>query len=275
MSSLTLPAAPVVTPAPTTREEILAGRPRPAWGGLNRTLLGLEVRRLLRNRRSLFVTIALPTLMYLMITQGLDASEKVGRGTVGGLLMVSMGLWGAGACTATVGAAVGLERAVGWSRQLRLTPLSPVAYVVAKTLAGMAGGLAGVLAVTGCGIARHDGTPLQVILPAMLVVWLGAAVFAAFGLFVGYLMPTDNAMQLVSLGMTAFCFLGGLFTPMSDDSFWGHVARFTPMWGLRRLAMSPFGDGQFTWLAVANVAAWFVIFVGGAAWLMARDTDRV
>jgi hypothetical protein len=41
------------------------------------------------------------------------------------------------AATATGGAVVSIERAAGWSRQLRVTPLSPAAYVLIKMLTSL------------------------------------------------------------------------------------------------------------------------------------------
>lgn len=255
--------------------ERLGRSTRPRLGGLNGTLLRLEIRRLLRNPRTLLTTVGLPIFLYLMIASPIPADEPYGRANVGLLVLVGLAMWGACASTATVGAGVAVERAAGWSRQLRLTPLTSVAYVASKTIAGMLNGAIAIIACYLVAWARGTHMPLGVTVASAVIVLLGSGIFAAFGLLVGYLLPTVNAMQVVSLGMTAFCFLGGLFTPINDDSFWGHVSRFTPMWGARKLALSPFGAGDFGWLPVTNVVFWAALFIGGAAWRMSRDTARV
>ena len=56
--------------------------------------------------------------------------------------------------TAGAGAAVALERALGWSRQLRLTPLNPAAYVVAKVIVAMVTGAVAIAVVFAAGLAR-------------------------------------------------------------------------------------------------------------------------
>jgi ABC-2 type transport system permease protein len=48
---------------------------------------------------------------------------------------------------------VSIERAAGWSRQLRLTPLTPAAYIALKTLTAMVLGLASVIVVLAAGRA--------------------------------------------------------------------------------------------------------------------------
>ena len=49
-----------------------------------------------------------------------------------------------------------------------------------------------------------------------LVAWLGSLVFAAFGLFMGYLLPTENVMQILGLALLLLAFAGGLFVPLSQ-----------------------------------------------------------
>ena len=47
-----------------------------------------------------------------------------------------------------------------------------------------------------------------------LVAWLGALVFAAFGLFAGYLLPSENVMQILGPVLAILAFAGGLFVPL-------------------------------------------------------------
>lgn len=68
--------------------------------------------------------------------------------------------------------------------------------------------------------------------------------------------------------------LGGVFMPV-QDGLMGTISQFTPMWGIHQLVLAPFGNGDFSWTAVANLARWLVAFTGAAAWLMGRDTQRV
>ena len=123
-------------------------RTAPRLGGFNRTLLGLELRRTLRNRRTVVFTLLLPTGLFLAFSGSSSGGDQtVGAGNVAAYVMVSMALYGAALTTASAGSSVALERSLGWSRQLRLTPLSPVAYVAVKATCALALGAVAVTAV--------------------------------------------------------------------------------------------------------------------------------
>jgi len=177
-------------------------RQPPALGGLNPTVLGLEIRRLLRNRRTMIFALIAPSLFFLLF--GLNkayAHESAGHSNVSAFILVSMALYGAVLATTAGGAMVSIERAAGWSRQLRLTPLSPTAYIMIKMLTAMVLGLTSVIAVYIVGIISRVPKMmpgygyLWIVTP--LCVWVGSLVFAAFGLFLGYLLPTENVMQFL------------------------------------------------------------------------------
>ncbi len=100
--------------------------------------------------------------------------------------------------------------------------------------------------------------------------------FAAFGLFMGYLLPSENVMQILGPALALLSFAGGLFVPLDQMSdVFASIAKFTPAYGVGVLARAPFGhDGSLT-LAVVNVVAWTAVFVAGSAWRMSKDTQRV
>ena len=104
-----------------------AERRVPPMGGLNPTLLRIELLRVLRNRRTMIFTLVMPAVFYLIfgVSQSY-ADQDAGRGNVAAYIMISMAAYGAMIASTGGGAMVATERAQGWSRQLRLTPLSPV-----------------------------------------------------------------------------------------------------------------------------------------------------
>ncbi|WP_176747043.1 MULTISPECIES: ABC transporter permease [Actinomyces] len=238
-------------------------------------LLSLEVRRRLRNRRSVIFSIVLPVAFFLMFTTTDYSAMPYGNGNVVANMMIGMALYGALMTTTGAGAAVSTERASGWSRQLRLTPLKPIAYITAKAIVGMLISALAIGAVYACGPVRHAQMPAKVWIFSALIIWLGSLVFVAFGLFVGYLLPSDNAMQVVGPLMALLAFLGGMFIPLTPGSTMDRIGSFTPMYGLHNLALWPMGAESFSWWWVVNVLSWLAVFLGGAAWKMGRDTARV
>ena len=253
----------------------LSSRTTPPLGGLSLPLLSLEVRRRLRNRRSVIFSIVLPVAFFLMFTTTDYSATPYGNGNIVANMMIGMALYGALMTTTGAGAAVSTERASGWSRQLRLTPLKPIAYITAKAIVGMLISALAIGAVYACGPVRHAQMPATAWISSALIIWLGSLVFVAFGLFVGYLLPSDNAMQVVGPLMALLAFLGGMFIPLTPGSTMDRIGSFTPMYGLHNLALWPMGGKTFSWWWMANVLTWLAIFLGGAAWRMGRDTARV
>ena len=116
------------------------------------------------------------------------------------------------------GAAVSIERAAGWSRQLRLTPLHPVSYISLKAIAAMTTGLVSVVVtnIVGGWPSGPDAVDRWILAAALC--WVCSIVFAAFGLFMGYLLPSENAMQMLGPALAIMAFLGGLFVPVDHGS---------------------------------------------------------
>jgi ABC-2 type transport system permease protein len=254
---------------PTTRRV-------PPMGGFNLTMIRIELRRMLRNRRTIIFALVFPTAMFFVFGSGDQGAEKVGDGNVSAYVMVSMALYGGALIAASTGAGVAVERALGWSRQLRLTPLNPAVYIVIKALVALVMGAVAIAAVNVVGALK--GTPQM---PTDTWIWCGlltlacVMTFAALGVFVGYIVPGENAMQILGPGLALLSFLGGLFIPLDQYSeVVRNIAYWTPMYGVAQVARAPLTH-ELPWYAVVNALGWLAIFVAGAAWRMSKDTARV
>lgn len=272
----------------TTPTIDLGARPLPAFGGLNPTVLGIELRRVLRNRRTMIFTLIFPVVMFLFISSQIGGrDDSMGRGVlanVGAYIMVSMAVYGAIMATTAAGASVSIERASGWSRQMRLTPLNPVAYIVMKMVTALVVGILATVVTFAVGALTHKAhIPLvSTWLACGVVIVGGSLVFAAFGLFMGYLLPAENAMQFLGPILAVLSIFGGIFSgPIDPGSAYGRIAALTPIYGLGQIAHWPLtlttsgthDAFQVSWLV--NLAAWTVIFVAGAVWRFRKDTARV
>src|SRR3954454_21130945 len=137
----------------------LTGRQTPPMGGFSLTVLRIELRRMFRNRRTIIFTLVMPVLLYLIIgANDSYGDEKAGTGNVSAYILISMAAYGDVLATTSGGAMVANERALGWSRQLRLTPLSPVACIAVKAIVAMMLGLGSVAAVNVVGVLNGKAT---------------------------------------------------------------------------------------------------------------------
>lgn len=171
---------------------------------------------------------------------------------------------------------VSVERALGWSRQLRITPLSPVAYISIKMITSLILGLASVAAVYAAGaLTQKPSMPAFTWAITGASVWLGSIVFSAFGLFVGYLLPSENVMQILGFAIMLLSFGGGLFLPLNH---FPHALRtlttYTPLYGINQMVHFPLTGGAFDIAWLANTLAWLALFTAGAAWRFKSDTAR-
>lgn len=257
-------------------------RTAPMLGGFNLEFLLIEFKRRLRNRRTLIFTIVMPVALFLIVGLPLKAipltSTPIAAGgpSVAAYIMISMAVYGAMVASTAAGGAVAIERASGWSRQLRLTPLNPVAYIAMKVISALVLGLISVVATFLAGAIVGVTISVETMVIAGLVAWLGSLVFTALGLFIGYLVPTDNVMQFLGPLLAILALFGGLFTPLNNfPEVVQNIAKFTPVYGLGELARAPLTGQVFDAAALLNIVAWIIIFGVGAALAFRRDTKRV
>ncbi|GGO86523.1 ABC transporter [Nocardioides phosphati] len=254
---------------PTTRRV-------PPLGGFNLTLLRIELLRMLRNRRTVMFTLVLPAALALSFGNQKGADQTIGSGNLAAYLLVSMALYGAALTAAATGSMVAMERALGWSRQLRLTPLHPIAYILTKALVALSMGALAIASVNVVGLLMGKASmPAHIWVASALLALVCTMTFAALGVFVGYIVPGENAMQILGPGLALLSFLGGLFVPLSQFAdVVRHIAWWTPMYGVAEIVRAPLTH-ELPWYAVVNAIAWLALFVAGAAWRMSKDTARV
>jgi ABC-2 type transport system permease protein len=268
-------------PAPIDRVSL--ERRVPPFGGFNLTYLGIELKRKLRNRRTLIFTVAFPVVMFIVIggrflTVPLtETPVSAGGPSVAAYIMVSMAMYGAMMSATQTGAAVAIERAQGWSRQLLLTPLNPLVNVITKMIAGMLLGLLAVIATYIAGaIAGVHLTPAQWIVTGLVSWVLASAVFTTLGLMVGYMVPGENAAQITSLAIVLLSFIGGIFYPLNNmPDFLQTIAKFTPVYGIGEMARAPLTGEPFDIMWLVNALVWLGLFLAGTVFFFRRDTKRV
>jgi ABC-2 type transport system permease protein len=171
----------------------------------------LEVRRAMRSTRFLIFTIAMPVALFLLYV-GIFAKND---GVAKGVLMVNMTAYGAMTAALFAGGRVAIERALGWQRQLRLTPLSGAGYLTGKAVTAMVLALPGVILVPLVAVvAEGVSLDLQGWLRVTLGVWLAVIPFAVLGLLLGQIGTAESMQPITGIVMMVMSLIGGIFIPI-------------------------------------------------------------
>lgn len=234
----------------------------------------LEARRTVRNRRFLIFTLVLPVGLFLIYAAMYTAGQTGGVATRA-YLMASMATFGAMVAALSTGTRIALERDSGWNRQLRLTPLRPAAYLVAKAVVGMLVALPAIVFVYAAGaVVEHVELGGGQWLASAAGLWLGVLPFAVLGILIGYVASPDSSQPVYAVTFMGLSLLGGIWIPVETlPHTLVQLAHLLPSYWLGLIARSPLGGG-LDWVAVPVLAGWTVLLAAVVAWRFRSDTAR-
>lgn len=186
--------------------------------GLSYTLI--STRSTFRNTSFVLFTLALPLVMYLLFNNLYGGDKSVQNGiTTSSYLMVSMAAYGGMGAAINAGARVAIERQTGWNRQLRLSALSPRAYLVSKSAVSLVVALPAIILVFLAGaLIGHVRMPVAIWCGAGLGIWLAMIPFAVAGLVIGSVARGEAVQPITTLIYLAMSILGGLWFPIDQLS---------------------------------------------------------
>lgn len=250
-----------------------------ASSGVSTVYLRNDIRRVLRNRRAMIFTVAMPALLYLVFGATQSSTDSVGDGNVAFYVLVGMALYGAVLAAASNAAAVSIEQQAGWTRTLMMTPLRPAGYVSTKVALALTMSALPVVLLAVVGLISGARATVGVWVVCLVLAWLGSALFAALGLALGSVLKSDGAMQVLGGAMALLAFAGNVFVPLNGVML--RIAEFTPMFGVVSLARYPL-DGGVTvygtpislWVIIANTVFWGVTFAVAASYFYNRSARR-
>ena len=222
--------------------------------------LALELRRALRDVRYLVIAVAMPIGLYLLFTGLFGSHGQRALGLPQSVeLMVAMVAYGAiWAVFSATGPRIAHERAIGWTRQLRVTPLAPASALSGKLLTALAAALPAMLLVALTAVVSHHvHLSAAQWLALVAAMWAGVLPLALLGLAIGYLAGDEIAFPLMMALYFALGALGGLWVPLSNMPYvMQDVGQVLPSNGLAQLGWRIAG-GQASLLTAAIVlAAW-------------------
>lgn len=239
--------------------------------------LRLEIGRTVRNGRYLMFTVGFPLAFYLLFS-ALYGNQASGQGfDFNTFYMVSMATYGAfGAAMNANGPRLAVERAGGWSRQLRVTPLPPAAYVVAKTVTAIVVAIPSVTLVTLAGVLVHHAHMSAASWVAYLVgAWFGVLPFAVLGVLLGYLFDSESANGAGMLIYFALAIFGGMWFPVQVmPKLMRDIAYVVPTYHYASLGWNAVSGQWLGWGHIAVLLAYTVGFGLLAMWRYRRDEAR-
>lgn len=246
---------------------------------MNATYVRYEMLRLVRNKRSFFFSLAFPLALFLVFG-GSTRGQKIDFGTfsIDYTLYYMVGLAGYGAMIAAVsgGARIATERTVGWTRQLRLTPLPVSAYFRTKVLTAYLMAVISIVLIFAAGIAFGVRIhPFTRWLEMTGLILIALAPFVALGVLVGHLLTADSIGPAIGGGSAFFGFLGGQWFPLEHGSVLQKVGEYVPSYWLTQASRIGIGGDAWAVKGWVVIAAWTVAASLLAARAYRRDTQRI
>ena len=173
------------------------------------------------------------------------------------------------------GVGIAQDRETPWDRYLRTLPASLAPRLAARVATALLFAVAAALLVGLVAVAFFPVSLGPGRLAALLLVLLfGGAVFAIFGVALGYLLSARASVPVANLVYLPLAFAGGLWVPPhSLPEVVESISRLTPTRHFAELAWCAVGSsgGPFPFPSLAALAGYGALFAGIALWGHRRD----
>jgi ABC-2 type transport system permease protein len=239
------------------------------------TYVRYEVLRTVRNRRFLIFSLVFPLVLFLTIAGAHRTAAADGIG-LPLYYMTGMAAWGSMTAVISSGARIAQERQVGWTRQLRITPLKTSTYFTAKVLTGYLMALFSivVLALAGTLIGVRLGAVGWLTMLGLLLV--GLIPFAIMGIALGHLISVDSLGPAIGGITSLFALLGGAFGQLVTSGVLFTIVKCLPSYWLVQAGKSAL-EGGHVWTGEAwiVIAVWSLVLARVGVRVYRRDTAKV
>ncbi len=236
-----------------------------------------ELLRTLRNRRFFALSLGFPLVLFFLIAgPNRNVHNLGGTGIPAPLyFMVGMVAFGTMSAVLSCGARIAAERAVGWNRQLRISPLSTRAYFRAKVLTAYLMALLSMAVLYASGISLGVSMSVGDWLEMTFLILVALVPFAALGIAIGHMLTPDSIGPAMGGGVALLAFLGGTWFPIPSHGFLHDVGQLLPSYWLvqaSHIALGAHPWGAKAWIVIV---AWTAILATLARRAYRRDTGRV
>jgi ABC-2 type transport system permease protein len=240
---------------------------------MNLTYLRLEILRVLRLPQMVAMTVGLPVALFVVFAALFDGSP--GGISATAYTMQSMAAYGSLGTAMFSAAAIALERRIGWNRQLRLTPLPPLAYVLVKGMAAWLLALLGLVPVYIAGAVGGVTLPAWQWAALIVTTWAALSPFVLLGIALGFIGTNESVQAVTSVLLLTFAFLGGMWFPVEVmPDLMQTIARLFPSYWLNAFGRAVMGASAFTWAGVAVLLGWTAAIAAVAVLGYRADAKR-
>jgi ABC-2 type transport system permease protein len=204
-----------------------------------------ELLRTVRERRLMIFGFGFPLVLYFVIAvPNRHMQDFAGSGVTAPLYyMVSLASFGTMMSMVSLGGRIAGEREAGWTRQLRIMPLSPRAYLRAKVMTGytMAALSLGLLYIAGAalGVSLSAGEWIR----TTLLIAVALMPFAALGIGLGHLLTVDSVGPAIGGTVSLLALVSGTWFPVTSG-FLHDLGQFLRPIGWSRPAASRSTDSR-------------------------------
>ncbi|HTA11775.1 MAG TPA: ABC transporter permease [Solirubrobacteraceae bacterium] len=237
-----------------------------------------ELLRTLRNRRFFLLSLGFPLILYYVFVSPNRHVRDFDHTGVSLALYYMVGLASFGTMSAMLssGGRIAAERAVGWNRQLRITPLTPRAYFGVKVLTGYMMALLSLLALYAAGSSLGVSLTALEWLKMTGLILIGLVPFAALGVAIGHMLTPDSIGPAMGGGISLLALLGGVWFPLGGSHGFLHdLSQCIPSYWLVQASHVALGGRSWSATGWGVMVAWTIVLSVLAVRAYRRDTGRI
>lgn len=233
-----------------------------------------DVIKTFRNRRFFIFAVGIPLILYVIFA-GANQNVKIQHIPFPVYYLAGMASFGTMNASTSGGAVISLERAVGWTRQLRITPLPVWAYMASKVIRGYVMASITIIVLYAAAVLSfnvHFTAGGWLLMTGLLLV--GLLPFMSLGILLGHLVTPDTMGPALG-GLTAlFAIFGGAFGPLATSGWFHDFAQLLPSYWLVQAGSA--GLTHVSWpLEGWEVLAVWTVALGRLAMIAyRRDTSK-
>jgi ABC-2 type transport system permease protein len=224
---------------------------------------------------------AVPTIMFPLVFYtifGLTYSQQSNEGLrMQQYMLATYGAFGVIGCSLfSFGVGISADRSSGWLRLKRISPMPPMAWLVARILMAMLFSLIIVLGLFLLGITiGRVSMPLETWIGLGGVLVFGSVPFVTLGFILGYLTGPSGASALANLIYLPMSFASGLWTPINMlPAFLQGLAPYLPPYHFAQLALEQLRPQGNTAQHALALGIFTAIFLTIAVIAYRRDEGR-